>query len=67
MLIAEVNIFVHYKSKEFEFKWFNYSDDKTEFLMELSDMLFEGLVEDLSRQLLGLPIDFYYEEEEEQG
>ena len=43
--------------RENEYKWLNHSDDRTEFLMELADILFEGLVEELSRDLLGLPED----------
>lgn len=47
MLITDVNYNVNiFKIKENEYKWYNYGDDKAEFLMELSDLIFENLVED---------------------
>ncbi|KAM3128446.1 hypothetical protein pb186bvf_019454 [Paramecium bursaria] len=42
MLISEI--------KDQEAKWFLFNDDRTEFLMELSDMIFEQLVEEMAAE-----------------
>jgi len=37
---------------ENEYKWSLFEDEKTEFLMEISDLIFENLVEEFSIDIL---------------
>ena len=52
MLISEVFAIIFKKKqiKDQEAKWFLFNDDRTEFLMELSDMIFEQLVEEMAAE-----------------
>lgn len=53
MLISDVIYIIisnNYQVKDNEYKWYNYSDDRAELLMELGDIIFENLVEELVQE-----------------